>query len=55
MASIILDALIYGIPTAISLGAIGLVGYRLTGRYNGKRAPQPDDSTSNKPKDEENK
>jgi len=46
MAAILVDVLIYGVPTAIGIGALAMVG-----RYYGrKKPPKPDDTT---PKNDE--
>jgi len=36
MAALLVDVLIYGVPTAIGIGALALVG-----RYYGKTTPPP--------------
>lgn len=46
MSAIIADIVIYGVPAAIGLGALGLIG-----RYYGRKAPPKPDETP-PPKDD---
>jgi hypothetical protein len=47
MAALLVDVLIYGVPTAIGLGALTMVG-----RYYGRTPPAPKPPDQEPPKDE---
>jgi hypothetical protein len=47
MAALLVDVLIYGVPTAIGIGALALVG-----RYYGRTPPPPNPPDQEPPKDE---
>lgn len=47
MAALLVDVLIYGVPTAIGIGALTMVG-----RYYGRNKPPKPDEDKPLPKDE---